>query len=256
MDVLAVDRDTHFRYLLRLADTGLLLGHRLSEWLGQAPTLEEELALSNMALDLIGQAQALYAHAAQIEGAGRDADQLAYLRDGPDFTNLLLAELPNGDFAFTMARQLAYATFAHLHFGELKRSSDAELAGIAARAEKELVYHARHAGEWLVRLGDGTAVSHQKAQEALDALWMYTGEMFMTDALDSAVLAAGIGADAGAVRSSWYAAIDAVLAEATLKRPPDGWMISGGRRGEHTEHLSHLLGELQYLQRTYPGQQW
>jgi ring-1,2-phenylacetyl-CoA epoxidase subunit PaaC len=256
MEVLALDRDTHFRYLLRFADTGLILGHRLSEWLGEAPTIEEELALSNMALDLVGQAQALYPHAARIEGGGRDADQLAYLRDGPEFNNLLLAELPNGDFAFTMARQLVYATFAHLHFGELKRSSDAELAGIAARAEKELAYHARHAGEWLVRLGDGTATSHDRAQQALDQLWMYTGEMFMLDELDGAVIASGIGTDPRDVQAGWNAAIDAVLAEATLKRPADGWMISGGRTGQHTEHLGRVLAEMQSLQRAHPGQQW
>lgn len=250
------DRSSHFNYILRHADNALLLGHRLSEWLGNAPTIEEELALANMSLDLIGQAQAFYIHAAKIEDAGRDADQLAYLRDVSDFINVLLVEIPNGDFATTMVRQLFYATFGHLHFNQIKQSLDNELAGIAARAEKEFAYHRRHAGEWLIRLGDGTDESHERAQAALDHLWMYTGELFSIDDVDGKVISAGIGVDPQKIKPDWDAGINEVLAEATLVRPRDGWMISGGRNGLHSEHLGHLLAEMQHLQRVHPGAQW
>ncbi len=253
---LTLERDVHFRYVLRIADTSLVLGHRLSEWLGKAPTIEEELALANMSLDLVGQAQALYVHAAGIENNGRDADRLAFSRDAMDYGNLLLAEIPNGDFAITIVRQLFYATFAHLYFGRLKQSADSELAGVAARAVKEMTYHARHAGEWLIRLGDGTAVSHERAQQAVDELWRYTGEMFTVDDTDQAAVAAGIGVDPTGLKADWDAGIDAVLAEATLTRPADGWMMTGGRTGQHTEHLGHMLSQMQFLQRAYPGQQW
>jgi ring-1,2-phenylacetyl-CoA epoxidase subunit PaaC len=256
MTMTTTDRSSHFNYILRHADTALLLGHRLSEWLGNAPTIEEELALANMSLDLIGQAQAFYVHAAKIEDAGRDADQLAYLRDVSDFINVLLVEIPNGDLATTMVRQLFYATFGHLHFDQIKQSVDNEFAGIAARAEKEFAYHKRHAGEWLIRLGDGTDESHERAQAALDHLWMYTGELFSIDDVDRAVISAGIGVDPQKIKPDWDAAINEVLAEATLVRPRDGWMISGGRDGLHSEHLGHLLAEMQHLQRVHPGAQW
>jgi len=251
----AVDRDHHVAYLLRLGDSPLILGHRLSEWCAKAPILEEEMALTNMGLDLIGQARALLAHAAAIRGTGTE-DTLAYLRPEQDYTNLLLVEQPNGDFAVTMARQLFYAVFAEQQWRALANSTDTVLAGIAAKAEKEAVYHVRHAAEWIIRLGDGTTESHRRMQDAVDALWDYTGEMFACDGLEQDMAAAGIGADPSRFKAAWDETVDSVLAEATLTRPADGWMQAGGRHGRHTEHLGHILSEMQYLQRAYPGAQW
>jgi ring-1,2-phenylacetyl-CoA epoxidase subunit PaaC len=245
-----------FEYVLGLADDALILGHRLSEWSGQAPTLEEDIALSNLALDLIGQARLFYAYAGEIEGRGRDEDALAYLRDESEFANVLMAEQPNGDFAVTMVRQLLYAAFKHPFYEALTRSKDRRLAGIAGKAVKEMAYHVRHAGEWVIRLGDGTEEGHRRAAAALDDLWMYTGEMFELDAGAEALVRAGIAVDPAAIRPAWDAAIDRVLAEATLPRPADRWMQSGGRRGRHSEHLGHLLAEMQVLHRAHPGVVW
>ncbi|MGO8916599.1 MAG: 1,2-phenylacetyl-CoA epoxidase subunit PaaC [Stellaceae bacterium] len=243
-------------YTLRLADSALILGHRLSEWIGRAPLLEEELALGNIALDLIGEARALYAYAGAVEGKGRDEDALAYLRDAGEFRNLLLVEQPNGDFAVTIARQLLYSAFAHPFWRELARSRDATLAAIAAKAEKEAAYHVRHAGEWLIRLGDGTAESHRRAQAALDELWPYVGELFESDAVEQALSAEGIAVDPASLRPEWEKTMQAVIAEATLTAPAAQWMQSGGRRGRHSEHLGHLLATMQVLQRAYPGATW
>ena len=248
--------DAHFQYILRLADNALVLGHRLSQWSGRAPTLEEDIALSNVSLDLVGQARALYDLAGNIEGAGRGEDALAYLRDAGQFRNVQLVERPNKDFAATMARQLAYSAFAEPLWRALCASQDAELAGIAAKAEKETTYHLRHCSEWVIRLGDGTAESHRRMQDAIDDMWMFTGELFEVDDIDRAAIAAGIGVDPSALKPQWDATIGEVLAEATLKPPADGWMISGGRRGVHTEHLGHMLAEMQFLQRAYPGAAW
>lgn len=245
-----------FAYTLRLADNALVLGHRLSEWCGKAPILEEEMALANMGLDLIGQARALYTYAGEVEGKGRDEDALAYRRDASAFRNLLLVEQPNGDFAFTMARQLLYAAFAHPFYRELAGSRDATLAAIAAKTEKELAYHLRHAGEWLVRLGDGTEESHRRAQDALDELWMYTGEMFEVDQVERALVERGIAVDPARIRPEWDETVSRVLAEATLQRPRDGWMQTGGRSGRHSEHLGYILAEMQFLQRAYPDARW
>jgi ring-1,2-phenylacetyl-CoA epoxidase subunit PaaC len=245
-----------FEYALRLADDALILGHRLSEWSSKAPTLEEDIALSNLALDLIGQARLFYTYAGEVEGQGRDEDRLAYLRDAPDFRNLLLVERPNGDFAETMVRHLAYAAFVHPYFEALARSRDARLAEIAAKAVKEMAYHVRHAGEWVIRLGDGTEESRRRTLEALDVVWPFTGELFAMDADERALVAAGIAIDREALRPRWQATLDRVLGEAGLTRPRDGWMQSGGRAGRHTEHLGHLLAELQFLQRAYPGATW
>jgi ring-1,2-phenylacetyl-CoA epoxidase subunit PaaC len=231
-----------FDRMLGLADDALILGHRLSEWCGHAPLLEEELALANIGLDLIGQARSLYDYAGIIEGEGRDQDALAYRRDAPQFRNLLLVEQPNGDFATTIARQFLYSAYAAPFWREMAGSGDATLAGIAAEAQHQAAYHLRHAGDWLVRLGDGTEESHRRAQDALDALWPYIGEMF--------------GDGTASLRAEWGRTVDAVLAEATLTRPPDGWMQTGGRRGRHSEHLGYILAELQFLQRAYPGAQW
>jgi ring-1,2-phenylacetyl-CoA epoxidase subunit PaaC len=247
----------HFTYTLRLADDALVLGHRLSQWSSKAPTLEEDIALSNIALDHIGQARGFYAHAARLEGKGRSEDDLAYLRDAPRFLNVQLVERDNGDFAHTMARQLFYSAFAAPFHEALARSNDSEIAGIAAKAAKECAYHLRHASEWVIRLGDGTAESQRRMQEAVDTLWTYSGELFATDETDHAMIAAGIGADAAAIRPQWEHIIDSVLAEATLKKPAAGrWMSTGGRRGQHTEHLGHMLAEMQSLHRAYPGVKW
>ena len=240
--------------LLRRADDALILGHRLSEWTGHAPVLEEELALANIALDLIGQSRALYEHAGTL--TGHSEDQLAYLRDAGAWRNCLLVELPNGDFAVTFARLLLFATFADLFWRAAMASTDATLAAIAAKAEKETAYHVRHAAEWLIRLGDGTAESHRRAQAAIDDLWPYTGELFATDAADAAQIDEGVIPDPAALRETWNSTIAAILRRATLIQPTDGWMHAGGRAGRHTEHLGYLLAEMQYLQRTYPGATW
>jgi len=238
--------------LLRRGDDALILGHRLSEWTGHAPLLEEELALANIALDFIGQARALYTEAGAL--TGETEDQIAYLRDAPQWRNALIMELPNGDFAFTMARLLLVSAFALPFWRAACGSSHAGIAAIAAKAEKEVDYHLRHAAEWLIRLGDGTAESHRRAQDAVDALWPYTGELFSPD--DRALVEAGIVPDPDGLRAAWAATVDATLVRATLVRPEDGWMQSGGRSGRHTEHLGHLLAELQFVQRAYPGSTW
>ncbi|MBV9250533.1 MAG: phenylacetate-CoA oxygenase subunit PaaC [Acetobacteraceae bacterium] len=231
---------------LRRADDALVLGHRTSEWTGHAPTLEEELALANIALDLIGQARLLYAEAGRI--TGHSEDQLAYLRDAPQWRNALVMELPNGDFGVTIARLFLVSAFSDLFWRTAVRSGNKAVVAIAAKAEKETAYHVRHASEWLVRLGDGTAESHRRAQDALDLLWPYTGELFEAEE--------GPFPDPALLRDAWNRMVTETLERATLARPADGWIQSGGRAGRHTEHLGYLLAELQYLQRTYPGATW
>jgi ring-1,2-phenylacetyl-CoA epoxidase subunit PaaC len=245
-----------FQYTLRLADNALVLGHRLSEWMGHAPVIEEDMALGNLALDLIGQSRALYTYAGAVEGKGRDEDMLAYCRDAGDYRNLLLVEQPNGDFAATIVRQLLYAAYARPFFAMLAQSKDATLAAIAAKAEKEMAYHLRHSGEWTIRLGDGTDESHRRTQDALDELWPYTGELFEVDPVERALIEAGIAPDPAALKAEWDKTIDEVLDEATLLRPRDGYMQSGGRSGRHSEHLGFILAELQFLQRAYPDAKW
>ncbi len=237
-------------HALRRADDALVLGHRLSEWIGHGPTLEEEMALGNIGLDLLGQARSLYAFAAETEGAGRDEDAYAYLRDAPQYRNLLLVEQPNGDFARTMARQLFYSAFADPYWRATMASPVETLAAVAAKSEKESAYHLRHASEWMIRLGDGTEDSHRRAQLAVDDLWSFTGELFEADAADAGVV------DPAAIRARWGQTIAEVLSRATLVMPHGGWMQSGGRRGKHSEHLGHLLAPLQHLQRSFPGAKW
>lgn len=243
-------------YVLRRADDALVLGHRLSEWIGHGPMLEEEMALGNIGLDLIGQARSLYTYAAEVEGAGNDEDKYAYFRDTPQYRNLLLVEHPNGDFAQTMVRQLFYSAFADPYWRAMMESRDATLAAIAAKSEKESAYHFRHAAEWVIRLGDGTEESHERAQEAVDQLWGYTGEMFECDAAERTLVAAGVAADPASLRQGWDETVQAVLSRATLTRPTNQWMQTGGRDGRHGEHLGHLLAIMQHVQRTYPGAQW
>jgi ring-1,2-phenylacetyl-CoA epoxidase subunit PaaC len=251
---IAIDESPLVLQLLVRADDALILGHRLSEWTGRAPTLEEELALANIALDLIGQARSLYAYAGTL--TGHTEDQIAYLRDAAAWRNCLLVELPNGDFAVTITRLLLFSAFADPFWRTASASTDATIAAIAAKAEKETAYHVRHAAEWLIRLGDGTVESHRRAQTALNDLWSYTGELFATTKTDAALIAAGTIPDPEALRATWNVTVDAMLARATLTRPKDGWMQSGGRIGRHTEHLGHLLAEMQHLQRSYPGATW
>jgi len=243
-------------YLLRRADDALILGHRLSEWCGHAPAMEEDMALSNIALDLIGQARELYAYAAEVEGRGNDEDKFAYLRDVRQYRNLLLAEQPNGDFAHTIVRQLFYSAFADPHWRAMMASNDATLAAIAAKSEKESAYHLRHASEWAIRLGDGTEESHARAQAAIDDLWSFTGEMFAVDDSERGLIDRGTAVDAANLKHEWLATVARIASEATLRLPENDWMQQGGRSGRHSEHLSHLLSELQYMQRTFPGVSW
>jgi ring-1,2-phenylacetyl-CoA epoxidase subunit PaaC len=251
---IAVRETPLLRQLLCRADDALVLGHRTSEWTGRAPLLEEELALANIALDLIGQARALYAEAGAL--SGHTEDHLAYLRDAPQWRNALIMELPNGDFAFSIARLVLVSVFAHVFWGAAARSEHSGLAAVAAKAEKETAYHVRHASDWLIRLGDGTDESHRLSQEAIDLLWPYTGELFATEEDDAAMVADGVIPNVAGLRAAWNAAVQDTLTGATLERPADGWMHSGGRSGRHTEHLGYLLAELQFLQRAYPGAAW
>lgn len=243
-------------HTLRRADDALILGHRLSEWCGHAPMLEEDMALANMALDLIGQARELYTYAAEVEGAGHDEDKFAYLRDVRQYRNLLLVEQPNGDFARTIARQLFYSAFADPYWRAMMGSKDATLAAIAAKSEKESAYHLRHASEWMIRLGDGTEESHRRAQAAVDDLWAFTGELFHSDENDASLIKAGIAIDPETLRGRWIETASNVLATATLDYPTTSWMQKGGRTGTHSEHLGHLLSELQSMQRTFPNATW
>jgi ring-1,2-phenylacetyl-CoA epoxidase subunit PaaC len=244
------------RYVLRLADTSLVLGQRLGEWIGHAPALEEDLGLANLALDLLGQARLLLTYAGEIEGHGRDEDALAYLRDAPEFVNLALAEQPNGDFAQTIVRQWLIDAWQLEIYEGLSASADTRLAAIAAKALKETRYHYRFSSGWLARLGDGTEESHLRAQRAVDALWRFTAELFAADDVDQQMAAAGIAAPLAPALERWSARVAADLREATLTQPqpqPHPWH---GKRGVHSEHLGHLLGEMQHLQRTYPGVRW
>jgi ring-1,2-phenylacetyl-CoA epoxidase subunit PaaC len=243
-------------YTLRRADDALILGHRLSEWCGHAPMLEEDMALANIGLDLLGQARELYSYAAKIEGNGNDEDTFAYLRDVRQYRNLLLLEQPNGDFARTMVRQFFYSAFADLYWRTMVKSDDVTLAAIAAKSEKESAYHVRHSSEWMVRLGDGTAESHRRAQAAIDDLWAYTGEMFEADDSEWTLIESGIAVDPAALRPQWLRTVSDVVGEATLSLPNSDWMQQGGRSGRHSEHLGHLLSELQSMQRTFPGATW
>ena len=250
------DRDTLFPVALALADDALVLGHRLSQWSSRAPTLEEDIALSNLALDLIGQARLFYTVAGKLEGRGRDEDQLAYFRDATDFRNILLVEQPNGDFATTMARQLLYAAFVHPYFEALSRSPEPGLAEIAAKAVKEMAYHVRHSAEWVIRLGDGTDASRQRMTAALVDLWGYSDELFeMTDP-ERQLAAAGIVPDRTALRPVWDRTIDHVLREAGLERPIAKPVTLGGRIGQHSEHLAPMLADMQSLARAHPGATW
>lgn len=251
-----MNKEQQFEYLLRIADNVLIHGQRISEWCGHGPVLEEDIALSNTALDLLGQTTNLLKHAAQLEGKGRDEDQIAFLRDAADYKNLLLVELPNGDYATTIAKQFFFAQFYELFLEKLKSSTDEFLRGFAEKSIKEVRYHVQHASAWVVRMGDGTEESKQRIQAAMDALWEYTPEFFMEDDLDKAAADSGYGVSLAAIKEPWMKAIKETLAEATLQTPAEGWGHKGGKQGKHTEHLGYILAEMQFLQRAYPGAKW
>jgi len=244
------------QYLLRIGDTALIHAQRLGEWCGHAPVLEEDIALANVALDLIGQSRALLTHAGVLEGAGHDEDQLAFLRDERDYFNATIAELPRGDFAFTLLRNLFLATWSRLLWERLQDSGDAELAAIAGKAVKEARYHQEHASGWVVRLGDGTAESAARSKAALVLLWPYFAEIFDDDAIDDAAAASGLGPRWSALADDWRAELGAVLAAAKLEPPAERTFRSTGKTGVHSEHLGYVLAEMQMLQRTYPGGVW
>lgn len=245
-----------FEYLCRLGDDRLVLGHRLSQWCGHAPILEEDIALGNFALDFVGQASALLTLAGEVEGVGRDEDALAFLRDENQFRNAQLVELPIGDFGFTIVRQFLFDAFDILLLDALTRSTNDTLAGIAGKAVKEAKYHLRHSAEWVVRLGDGTDESHQRVQRALDELWPFAFELFETDDIDRAMSAQGVAPEPATHRAAWESTVRDVLAKATLTVPDTARLVTGGRQGRHTEHLGHMLAEMQILPRSHPGAKW
>jgi ring-1,2-phenylacetyl-CoA epoxidase subunit PaaC len=255
----ALDSKTNaalFDLALGLGDDALILGHRLSEWSSRAPTLEEDIALSNLALDLMGQARFFLSLASEIEGKGRDEDRLAYFRDEQDFRNIQLVEQPNGDFAQTIARHLYVSAFLHPYYEAMTRSADARLQGLAGKAVKEMSYHLRHAREWTIRLGDGTTESQRRMREGLEALWVYTGELFEMSEGERFLVSKGIAPDRQAIKPLWDKTIDETLKLATLTRPVPRGMQTGGRRGVHTENLSRLLAEMQVLARAHEGAVW
>lgn len=245
-----------FEYLLRLGDDRLVLGHRLSEWCGHGPILEEDIALANIALDLIGEASLLLKLAAAVEAKGRSEDALAYFREAIEFRNALMLELPKGDFGFTIVRQFLFSVYSALQMEALQKSRNAELAGIAAKALKESRYHVRHSAQWVVTLGGGTDESHARAQRALDDLWRYTGELFAADDVDREVAASGDGVNPSTIEPAWREQVLKVLDRAGLRAPDAGYMQHGGRAGRHTEHLGHMLSEMQIVARSHPGASW
>ena len=249
-----------FEYLLRLGDNALVLAQRLGEWIGHGPALEEDIALTNVGLDLLGQARLWLSYAGEVEarfaGAGRSEDALAFLRESGSFRNLLLVERPNGNYADTMTRQFYFDQWHLLLLSALAGSRDERVADIAAKALKEVTYHAERSADWVIRLGDGTEESHAKMQAAIDELWTYTGEMFQADDTELALAAEGIACDARALEPRWRETVAAVLAEATLTLPSATWMQRGGKQGVHSEELGRMLATMQHLQRVYPGAQW
>jgi len=257
MEINDEKRNELFEYLLRLGDDRLILGHRLSEWCGHAPILEEDIALANIALDCIGQANAFLSLAAEIENKNRTEDDLAYFRDETEFKNLQLVEQPNIDFAYTIARQFFVDAFAVPFYEKLSESVHEELAGIAAKSLKEAKYHLRHSKAWMLRLGDGTQESHKKIQSAVDDLWTYTGELFFENEIDEKLIKEKLIPSAKEIESQWKEEVEKVITEATLKLPEEpNTNLRAGRNGDHTEHLGHILAEMQIVARSHPGAKW
>lgn len=243
-------------YALRLGDDSLILGHRLSEWCAHGPILEEDIALTNISLDLVGQATSFLEYASELDEDNKTADDLAFLRYERDFKNVLLVEQPNGDFGQTIVRSFLFDVFHKLLFEKLTKSSDAQIAAIAEKSLKEVIYHLRHSSEWMIRLGDGTEESHERVQKSLDKLWAYRTELFYMDETDHLLIDKGIAVDLSEIREEYDKQVLSVLNEATLTVPDNTWNKEGGRKGTHTEHLGFLLAEMQYMQRAYPGMEW
>lgn len=271
--------NNHILYTLQLADNALIYGHRLGEWCGHGPVLEQDIALTNISLDYVGQSRSFYQHAANLlnelpeseklsmfhsialeekikKGGQLDEDDLAYLRDGWDYRNILLTEQPNGDWAVTVARAFFFDIFQSLYYSQLIKSKDLQLAAIAEKSLKEVTYHRRWSSEWVIRLGDGTDESHAKMQEAINDLWSFTGEMFTMTAAEQAMADAGVAIDTKQLHSKWLEDVKAIIDEATLTLPENNWMHDGGKNGKHSEHLGYILTELQFMQRAYPGMEW
>lgn len=249
-------QEAKLEYILRIGDNALILGQRLSEWCGHGPILEQDIAITNIALDLMGQARSLMQYAAEIEAKGRDEDQIAFLRDAWDFRNVLLVEQPNEDWAYTITRQFFFDAYNFYFHQKLVESTDAHLAAIAAKSLKEVTYHLRYSSEWMIRLGDGTDVSHEKMQDAVNELWMYTGELLEMNEVDEIMIAEGIGVDLNVIKLLYEQTINDILAEATLQKPVDNWMQTGGKSGRHTEQLGYILADMQFMQRAYPNMKW
>ncbi len=245
-----------FEYTLRLGDNALILGQRLAEWCGHGPILEQDIALSNIALDHLGQARMLMQYAAQLKGGDSTEDRMAFFRDVMEYKNLLILELENGDWGKTLARQFLFDTFNYFQYTELLKSKDDHIRAVAQKAIKEITYHAQWSAEWVIRLGDGTEESHNRVQGAIDDLWEWTGEMFEMDEVDQKMIEAGIGVDLNSVKEAWEQKVSEILEIATLKKPESGWMQTGGKTGEHTEYLGYLLAEMQHMPRMHPEAQW
>jgi len=251
-----VSDDPQVQYLLRVGDTALILAQRIAEWTGHAPVLEEDIALANIGLDLLGQARGVLTRAGEIEGAGHDEDQLAFLREERDFRNATIVELPRGDFAFTVVRNTMMATFFKLLWAKLTESSDAEVAAIAGKAIKEARYHQQHSADWVVRLALGTEESKQRMAKAVDELWRFGAELFASDAIDEAAAKSGLGPRWGDLKDGWSAEMDSIFSAAQLQTPATVPFLSTGKQGRHSEHMGFILTEMQYLQRAFPGGTW
>lgn len=251
-----MNKESLLKYVLRLGDNAMILGQRISEWCGHGPILEQDIAMTNIALDYIGQARNWYILAGEIEGKGRTDDDFAFLRKEEEYYNLLLVEQENEDWAYTIVRQFLFDAFNYYYLTALMESSNAEVAGIAAKSIKEVTYHLRFSSEWMIRLGDGTELSNEKMQEALDFLWQYSGEAMIADQIDEEMLAEGIAPDLATIQAAYNKKVEEILTAATLTMPQDVYMQRGGKTGKHTEALGFLLAEMQYMQRVYPGLEW
>ena len=250
------EKDALFEYCLRLGDSSLILGHRLSEWCGHGPILEEDIALINIALDFVGRSTSLLKYAAEVEGSNRSEDDLAYARNERQFRNLLITEQPNGDYASTIVRQFLFDAYSFYLYTELTKSKDITISGIAEKSLKEISYHLRHSSQWVLRLGDGTEESHNRTQKALDNLWRFTHEFFEMDEVDALLINSGIAVNLSDLKSNWLNKVSEVFEQATLNIPTNSFMNTGSRQGKHTEHLGYLLAEMQYVNRSYPGCNW
>lgn len=250
-------QEAFFEYILRLADDRLILGHRLSEWCGHGPMLEEDIALANCALDLIGHAATLYEYTAGIEGNNRDRDDIVYFRNDVEYKNIKMVELPRGDFGFTVARNFLFSSFSHYLYEALSDTDDDQFSGMIKKHLKEIKYHQRHSREWVLRLGDGTEESHNRMQNAFDELWTYTDELFYHDEVGEQMINNHLGIDPTSFKDEWKQTVASALDKATLTVPDwNQFMAGGGRQGRHTEHLGHLLAEMQHLRRSYPDANW